>query len=719
MGFLTQKAILRAYKLLSKLSPDPAVQGATQKVSAIRYFLALDQFYLVNNHGCDTRNQVDRKQFEENVGRICDVCKNLYTANFYYPLKEHNEDFCVGSNFYSSGQVKVSLESKGKLFEYPKRGKRPLFNIKDGELIRDLKLYNNFKYYVFSDELIIALFIWILRNTFIEPTDSHLTPDLFIKTISKLYTADLIEQILPDKNKISTILSEYELKLNDNIFSIKPEDIEGLFDIHSKINDQQRFKQLNIRTNEEIIRLAAIRTKPFLLLAGISGTGKSRIVRKLAQATVTEDLQRIYDKEYTWTDFSEERWKLHRPANFELIQVKPNWHNSMDVVGYLSNIPSPHYVFTPFINFIVRAMCHPEVPFFLCLDEMNLAPVEEYFAEFLSAIESRGKKDGKYITDPIIPPFKTYGSIDDDKGHKKNVSEDMLHAISEIIDNEMVDVERKEEIKRHLLEKGLTLPENLIIIGTVNMDETTFSFSRKVLDRAMSLEMNKVDYTSFLLDTTDDDIKAIAQEFKVDEDPTGENNLLNKLLIDRHVEAKEVVPELGGAADGSDAHFVIDYLETINKLLDGTPFKLGYRAANEALIYLQSSKDFGDNDRNDAMDKFTLMKILSRIEGDESKLKLTDSDSIRLEAIGVDYSKISGGIGGATILSAMREIIVNKLKENQAKETQEESNVEDAEIDGEETKTETAQELTPRESIKKIDSMIEQLDRDHFVSYWS
>ena len=90
--------------------------------------------------------------------------------------------------------------------------------------------------------------------------------------------------------------------------------------------------------------LTALRTKPFMLLAGISGTGKSRIVRKLAQATNTK----IYEKE-------EDRWNDNRPDNFELIQVKPNWHNSMDVVGYMSNIPTPHYVFTDFVRFIVKA----------------------------------------------------------------------------------------------------------------------------------------------------------------------------------------------------------------------------------------------------------------------------------------------------------------------------------------------------------------------------
>ncbi len=133
--------------------------------------------------------------------------------------------------------------------------------------------------------------------------------------------------------------------------------------------------------------LTAIRTKPFILLAGISGTGKSRIVRKLAQAT--DNIDGFVN--------DDDRWKCSRPANFELIQVKPNWHNSMDVVGFQSNIPEPHYEFTPFVDFVVKAWCHQDTPFFLCLDEMNLAPVEEYFAEFLCAIESRSIGDGGWF----------------------------------------------------------------------------------------------------------------------------------------------------------------------------------------------------------------------------------------------------------------------------------------------------------------------------------
>lgn len=450
-----------------------------------------------------------------------------------------------------------------------------------------------------------------------------------------------------------------------------------------------------ITDNKQINYLTALRTKPFMLLAGISGTGKSRIVRKLAQATVTEELQRANG--YTGEDFANDRWTLHSPANFELIQVKPNWHNSMDVIGYLSNIPSPHYVFTPFIEFIVKAWQHPEVPFFLCLDEMNLAPVEEYFAEFLSAIESRSLEGGEYMTDPIIKPFNSFGE-DVAKMMVNTLFPNFTAADKNSFLGKIVD---------HLETKGLTLPKNLIVIGTVNMDETTFSFSRKVLDRAMSVEMNEVNYDSFLNDTTDDDLKAIVQAFEDNKDAD-----LNALLVDRHIEAKEIIDELG-----DDAKFAIDYLKRINALLEGTPFKLGYRAANEALIYLQASQEFGQTDRIAALDNFTLMKILSRIEGDETKLKITDSEAdkerIANAEVNVDAAKQYGDLN---ILTALRNIIIVHL----GKVDNIDSDItEETAIESDDNMEHTGKSKKELQSIKKIDSMLSQLKRDHFVSFWN
>lgn len=85
MGYLNKNAILKAYKELSHISKDPTLQGATQKVSAIRHFMALDSFYRINERNCDTRDKNDKNEFIQYVGYICDVCLNLYTTNFYIP----------------------------------------------------------------------------------------------------------------------------------------------------------------------------------------------------------------------------------------------------------------------------------------------------------------------------------------------------------------------------------------------------------------------------------------------------------------------------------------------------------------------------------------------------------------------------------------------------------------------------------------------------------
>lgn len=339
--------------------------------------------------------------------------------------------------------------------------------------------------------------------------------------------------------------------------------------------------------------LAALRTKPFMLLAGISGTGKSRIVRKLAQASITKDLQKEYDPKSVEKGFN--RWELHKPANFELVQVKPNWHNSLEVVGYKSNIGDPHYEFTPFVEFVARAWKHQDIPFFLCLDEMNLAPVEQYFAEFLSAIESRSIENGEYETDPIIKPFSEFDTRDDNGNVTDKLSDRM---IAKLVGK--LDTQTKSDLADRFRTKGLTLPKNLLVLGTVNMDETTFSFSRKVLDRAMSIVMNDVEYDKFFTGETENDMV----EF---------NDATKELLIDRPIRGLE--------AEDNGAEQVEQYLTAINEVLNDTPFKLGYRAANEALLYVSAAHQFDSSiDVNTALDEFTLMKILSRIEGDKRSI---------------------------------------------------------------------------------------------------
>ena len=359
------------------------------------------------------------------------------------------------------------------------------------------------------------------------------------------------------------------------------------------VKELKAVKFSTITSSKYLPYIAALRTKPFMLLAGISGTGKSRIVRKLAQASITEDLQKLYDPKSIEKNF--DRWELHKPVNFELVQVKPNWHNSLEVVGYKSNIGGPHYEFTPFVEFVARAWKHQDIPFFLCLDEMNLAPVEQYFAEFLSAIESRSIENDEYETDPIIKPFSEFDTRDDNGNVTDKLSDRM---IAKLVGK--LDTQAKSDLADRFRTKGLTLPKNLFVLGTVNMDETTFSFSRKVLDRAMSIVMNDVEYDKFFKGETDNDMAEFDEAIK-------------NLLIDRPIRGLE--------AEDNGAELVEEYLTAINEKLNNTPFKLGYRAANEALLYVSAVHQFNSSvDVNSALDEFTLMKILSRIEGDKRSI---------------------------------------------------------------------------------------------------
>lgn len=637
-------------ELINELSPNTYFKyiRSDEQCEYIKIDMSEPRVYSQTPDGKDhsiaeTYLQVLAERIEENVPFNISQLMNNSGSN--RPIIEtiiaHTKEFY----WYQNGRAKyvVWIPTKphipGELKEWTDRSIIQTTSIKPIVKTIDELIVNDLSSHLFSEQELGDT----LRNMYKAGNNNH-SQVASIHLFGLKYGQNIRANKLSVKNIVSRagLSDNYIVEINKGVklSELISQNSFGMafWNGETKVKKKSEFSNLIINSAQgySLQYLTALRTKPFMLLAGISGTGKSRIVRKLAQATVTEELQKA--EGYEGTDFANDRWKLHSPANFELIQVKPNWHNSMDVIGYLSNIPSPHYVFTPFIELIVKAWQYPEVPFFLCLDEMNLAPVEEYFAEFLSAIESRSFEGGEYMTDPIIKPFNSFGD---------DVAKMMVNTLFPNFtagDTESTTT----KIIKHFRIKGLTLPKNLIVIGTVNMDETTFSFSRKVLDRAMSVEMNEVNYDSFLNDTTDDDLKAIVLAFEENDDAD-----LNALLVDRHIEAREIIDELG-----DDAKFAIDYLKRINALLEGTPFKLGYRAANEALIYLQASYEFGHTDRIAALDNFTLMKILSRVEGDEMKLKITDSDAdkerIANAEVNVDEAKQYGDLN---ILTALRNII--------------------------------------------------------------
>ena len=390
--------------------------------------------------------------------------------------------------------------------------------------------------------------------------------------------------------------------------------VEGLTTIHtygiiekgelglSFYNKNEQKKEL--ATPPTIIEsklFASLRTKPFLLLAGISGTGKSRIVKEMAFASCPneDDLQK----------------DNVTPGNYLLVEVKPNWHDSTELLGYESSIKN-NYVLTPFVKFLYKAMKHPEVPFFVCLDEMNLAPVEQYFAEFLSILESRKlMEDGETIlTEPLIDAsvFNKYPQLAKELSGKSPIEKPQINS-GYMVTSPMEEYIPMEDEYKELQKNGLRIPQNVLVIGTVNMDDTTHQFSRKVIDRAMTIEMNEVKFDTFF-DSSD--------ELGYTEEPLGKEYFLPKYTTAG--KALESIPE--------DAEIikkdVPNLLEQLNEALDGTPFKIAYRVQNELVLYFASLRQEDEYQGwttegllNKAMDGILMMKVLPRIEGDKDLLE--------------------------------------------------------------------------------------------------
>jgi hypothetical protein len=388
--------------------------------------------------------------------------------------------------------------------------------------------------------------------------------------------------------------------------------------------------------------------KPFLLLAGISGTGKTRFVR--AQAARSNG------------------WPAddpRKPDNYELVAVRPDWHEPSDLLGYVSRINGEKYVPTRFLSFLIKAWKEvfakggslSEVtdgtrPFWLCLDEMNLAPVEQYFADYLSILESRQWTENGYSSLPIIS--------------------DDLKLVMEVAGGSEED-----EIWKAFIENGgIPLPPNLIVAGTVNMDETTHGFSRKVIDRALTLDF---------------------QEFfpnKYDEffDPKTEPKLLSFPVFSQ-VSTADDLSDVKADPNGSRS---IAFLASINDKLKSTPFELAYRALNELLLSVKCFSPENDKMLAAVWDDFLMQKVLPRIEGDAEKLRFTGDEE-------------SG------LLYELRVLIHNSFKEylEDADGTIKRPDLQNQKQDG------TDAEPCNCKSIDKIEWMQKRLEQNHYTSFWA
>lgn len=276
----------------------------------------------------------------------------------------------------------------------------------------------------------------------------------------------------------------------------------------------------------------SLKTKPFVILSGISGTGKTKIVQ--------------------W--FAESLGATEENGQFTLIPVRPDWSDSSDLLGYV-NLQG-EFQERPLIKVLENADANPNRPYFVVLDEMNLARVEYYFSDFLSVIESRKWKDGKIVTSPVLP---------------------------ESITN-----------------KSIIIPSNVYIIGTVNMDETTHPLSKKVLDRANTIEFNTVnlDYFNFLMDIEEKEAEIAS----------------NRSLATEYLHLKECFKE-----NEDLVRHISNVLIEINKTLESVGAQVGYRIRDEICFYMAYNEQGKLLSFDEALDYQIYQKILPRLAGSDGR----------------------------------------------------------------------------------------------------
>jgi 5-methylcytosine-specific restriction enzyme B len=296
----------------------------------------------------------------------------------------------------------------------------------------------------------------------------------------------------------------------------------------------------------------SLKTKAFVVLTGISGTGKTKIAQVFA--------------DYMCQEETDER----RQKRIAFVSVRPDWMDNKGLLGYY-NLLDEKYHTTPVLNLLIDAEKNPDKPYFVILDEMNLAKVEQYFSDFLSIMESRTPGNGR--GEPLC-----------------------LHS------GKMAETHAGDQIP-----PVLHIAPNVYFTGTVNVDESTYMFSPKVLDRANVIEFNDVDLENYS--------RGFEQSERfVLEDPDVRMKLLVKGDIpfcsrDDYASARQILGDKG------------TLLQEILTILHPHNLHFGYRVVNEVSRFIVKAKEMvKDPGADDTLDIQILQKILPKFHGSQARL---------------------------------------------------------------------------------------------------
>lgn len=349
--------------------------------------------------------------------------------------------------------------------------------------------------------------------------------------------------------------------------------------------------------------LTLLRTNDLIILAGLSGSGKTNLVKSFANAVNGKAV---------------------------IIPVKPNWTSSEDLVGYYNPLQKK-YLPTSFLESLIEAQRNPEKLYLICLDEMNLARVEYYFADFLSALEERNQKpeislysdeEAGHVLSEFKAVVKILESIKEDF---KNIE---INSFTSFLENEDVSKRIREilgltenesfiglhsYLRRMIsgilnIPSVLEFPENVRIIGAVNIDETTYYLSPKVLDRAHVLRFDS---------PLNFDIERIKNEIVSVEFPNRRVNINNYHFLPH----RDSYPN-SNMEDG----IIIKLIELRNTYLSKMGIDIGYRTLRQSILYKELMKDIV-NSEDETFNNILIHKILPRFSFD-GKVKVDNEREV-------------------------------------------------------------------------------------------
>jgi hypothetical protein len=371
---------------------------------------------------------------------------------------------------------------------------------------------------------------------------SNLGEDYELSTIAhKLYPRGEIpsdDQLFED---LRAVVAAYESVLEAR--HPQPTPVE-LSDAYQSFAEAVTGAGLSFGTSHEIFLrafVASLITKPLVILTGLSGSGKTQLALKFGE---------WLGEEYSM-----------------VVPVRPDWTGPEALFGYVDALKAaspdgrPSWFVPDTLDFMLTAARNPDHPYLLVLDEMNLAHVERYFADFLSGVESRRE---------VLP------NLIRDKGEWR------------------VDPDDSGKLK---------IPRNLFVVGTVNVDETTYMFSPKVLDRANTIEFRV---------QTSDLPEAPRVPTTLAPGPSAAVVALLQAALDDQLQDKE--PAVGAAE-------FAEQFRALHEVLSRHGAEFGYRSFYEATRFAAVHCALGDTSWERALDLQVMQKILPRLHGGRRKME--------------------------------------------------------------------------------------------------